>query len=254
MHEFEMEYMFDARLVQQRIAGKGECVVAAGAISAGSLLVREPALVSADTVGKGASHDRLWDLVCTEEKAGRLDTSHPACRQYLALAFAASLGQQGLRDLDLYSGDHASVVKSDVCELAAKAQLTAGVRLNPRSFGRLLRVIAFNCFCKEHRTEDRRLTWRIFKRFSRVNHSCDPTLSVEVLDGVLEARALRDVEPGEELTFCYLADEWLQKPTVERRKDLQTFWGFVCQCPLCGKQEVDEAALERMYASGSLFE
>lgn len=64
----------------------------------------------------------------------------------------------------------------------------------------------------------------------RPSHSCSPNAKLEWdLDtGRMEARALRRIEKGEEVTAAYVD---CNLPLEERRKKLQG-WGFVCVC-LC---------------------
>lgn len=99
----------------------------------------------------------------------------------------------------------------------------------------------------------------VYKFISRVNHSCAPSMaivparvyakqrgsgvgeSVEESGGVLLAHAIRDLLPGERLTFCYgpaeLAQHWdLQK----RREYLRAELGFTCNCERCAAEEAGE--------------
>lgn len=58
-----------------------------------------------------------------------------------------------------------------------------------------------------------------------MNHSCDPNCESDVVDGKILITALRDIEPGEELTFDYgeeYFDEFI-KP-------------FGCKCSKCGAE------------------
>eukprot|EP00928_Gymnodinium_smaydae_P081068 TRINITY_DN64642_c0_g1_i1.p1 TRINITY_DN64642_c0_g1~~TRINITY_DN64642_c0_g1_i1.p1 ORF type:complete len:472 (-),score=76.37 TRINITY_DN64642_c0_g1_i1:226-1641(-) len=76
---------------------------------------------------------------------------------------------------------------------------------------------------------------------SKVSHSCNPN-SVFTVDAEddnspalrLTARAVRDVEAGEQITFSYLDDmDDLLCPASIRRRRLQAHKYFVCQCARC---------------------
>lgn len=75
----------------------------------------------------------------------------------------------------------------------------------------------------------------LFATHSRLNHSCEPNLSVEVVgkvEGVV-VRANNDIKAGQELTVTYFNPE-LQ--LAERESLLLQNWGFSCGCNRC-KQE-----------------
>ena len=63
---------------------------------------------------------------------------------------------------------------------------------------------------------------------SRFNHSCIPNSKVPSHSGEITSFAVRDIAPGEEITFCYYTE--LKCMTMdERHKDLE----FVCNCKAC---------------------
>jgi hypothetical protein len=45
-----------------------------------------------------------------------------------------------------------------------------------------------------------------FPCLAHLNHSCDPNILIDL--SRMELRAIRDIEPGEELTFFYPSTEW----------------------------------------------
>lgn len=82
----------------------------------------------------------------------------------------------------------------------------------------------------------------MFPLLSFVNHSCVP--NVRVVDVVpcdeLEASsskllvALRDLAPGEEVTFSYSYVKWdVEAPASVRMEFLRDTHGFTCACPAC---------------------
>ena len=80
---------------------------------------------------------------------------------------------------------------------------------------------------------------------SKINHSCDPNLSVEASepdsDGLVSLRfaTCRPVSEGEALTISYL--QWHEADGVgygrmQRHKQLRGRWAFECKCELCEKE------------------
>lgn len=68
---------------------------------------------------------------------------------------------------------------------------------------------------------------------SRFNHACVPNVESRITaDGRYQAKLLRDVEAGEELTVTYIWDEE-RSSAKERRFELLKKWGFECLCPPC---------------------
>ncbi|XP_030449090.2 histone-lysine N-methyltransferase ATXR4 [Syzygium oleosum] len=63
------------------------------------------------------------------------------------------------------------------------------------------------------------------------NHDCDPNTHIIWLeDAVARLKALRDIEPGEELRICYI-DASLDRDA--RQSLLSQGFGFRCDCPRC---------------------
>ncbi|KAF3765715.1 SET domain-containing protein [Cryphonectria parasitica EP155] len=69
----------------------------------------------------------------------------------------------------------------------------------------------------------------LFLTFSRINHSCEPNAAWDTgrKAGVMEVRARRQIQAGEEITISYIGQ--LDRPVAERRSRLRR-WGFDCQC------------------------
>ncbi|KAJ9138250.1 SET domain-containing protein [Coniochaeta hoffmannii] len=67
---------------------------------------------------------------------------------------------------------------------------------------------------------------------SRHNHNCRPNAfwrySKDNL--AMEVVAIRDIEPGEEITHSY---DILGRNYKDRQEALKGGWGFTCRCPLC---------------------
>ena len=74
----------------------------------------------------------------------------------------------------------------------------------------------------------------------RFNHSCKPNL-VWSGEASKEVRALRTVDPGEELCVSYILSYGQQFLTSqERRSTLLDKWRFDCQCCLCSDPEAND--------------
>ncbi|KAJ0400309.1 hypothetical protein ATCC90586_004266 [Pythium insidiosum] len=77
-----------------------------------------------------------------------------------------------------------------------------------------------------------------------VNHSCSPNCVVtfEPETSEMQFRALRPVEPDEELTHAYV-DMALPRDTRQRRLSAQ--YRFDCRCPRCGPRHEDKQEDDR---------
>lgn len=69
---------------------------------------------------------------------------------------------------------------------------------------------------------------------SRFNHSCAPNAEYLWLDGqgVEEVRAVREINPGEEVTVNYLGDT-IRHPSAARQAQLREGFRFDCRCAVC---------------------
>ncbi|KAI8960211.1 SET domain-containing protein [Daldinia sp. FL1419] len=78
---------------------------------------------------------------------------------------------------------------------------------------------------------------------SRINHDCRPNVfwrySVRTL--TVEVIAMRDIEPGEEITQSYVP---LGLSYEERKEDLKN-WGFTCTCSLCASSKKQRATSDK---------
>ncbi|KAL4159563.1 hypothetical protein PRNP1_000140 [Phytophthora ramorum] len=64
-----------------------------------------------------------------------------------------------------------------------------------------------------------------------INHSCQPNCTwSNAGDGIMEVRALRDINEGEEITLSYIG---IDRERSERRKELRETKHFDCQCERC---------------------
>lgn len=87
----------------------------------------------------------------------------------------------------------------------------------------------------------------LFLTLALLNHSCAPnTAWARAGDNVrlLELRAIRDIEAGEEITVNYISVEGRYSDTAARQTRLQEGWAFTCVCHLCQTRAEDEVKAE----------
>lgn len=74
----------------------------------------------------------------------------------------------------------------------------------------------------------------VFLKMSRFNHSCRPNAEYfwNEETGFEDVRAIRSIEKGEEITFCY--DGVKCKDRDERRTHMKNNFQFHCMCEACG--------------------
>ncbi|NXB19596.1 SMYD2 methyltransferase, partial [Rhagologus leucostigma] len=81
----------------------------------------------------------------------------------------------------------------------------------------------------------------IFPDVALMNHSCCPNVIVTYKGTVAEVRAVREIEPGEEIFSSYID---LLYPTEDRNDRLRDSYFFSCDCRECVTKEKDKAKLE----------
>lgn len=71
-----------------------------------------------------------------------------------------------------------------------------------------------------------------YPTIARVNHSCDPNVEWRFINGTadIELVALRLISRDEELFISYIDQT---QNVAHRRQQLQSLYGFVCECPRC---------------------
>lgn len=87
----------------------------------------------------------------------------------------------------------------------------------------------------------------LFLTMALLNHSCDPNSSwarAEENARILELRAIREIEAGEEITVSYISVEGRYSDTAARQTRLRNGWAFTCICRLCQTREEDDIKAE----------
>ena len=89
----------------------------------------------------------------------------------------------------------------------------------------------------------------LYLTLSLLNHSCAPNTSWSSIPKggngeVMELRAIRNINEGEELTVNYINKDGSYSKTEERQQMLIGRWDFTCQCRLCVTGDEDEIKLK----------
>ncbi|OTF78084.1 SET and MYND domain-containing protein (SMYD)-like protein [Euroglyphus maynei] len=81
----------------------------------------------------------------------------------------------------------------------------------------------------------------LYELQSCINHSCQPNSEVCFLHNnfILSLKALETINPGEEITICYLDECWRDRSRHSRNKYIRENYLFTCQCPKCQQQMND---------------
>ncbi|KAK1891414.1 N-lysine methyltransferase SMYD2-A [Dissostichus eleginoides] len=74
-----------------------------------------------------------------------------------------------------------------------------------------------------------------------MNHSCSPNVIVTYKGTVAEVRAIREIDPGDEVFNSYID---LLYPTEDRKERLLDSYFFSCQCTECTSKSKDKAKME----------
>lgn len=76
---------------------------------------------------------------------------------------------------------------------------------------------------------------------STINHSCLPNAVVEFpySNSTLVLKAIRNIEPEEEVCIAYLDECLLERSRHSRQKALSSQYLFICQCARCS-MEIDD--------------
>jgi SET and MYND domain-containing protein len=95
--------------------------------------------------------------------------------------------------------------------------------------------------------------YALWPKASFFNHSCKPNVAKKRTGRSWEFWLLRDVNADQELTISYLGGEENELGFAERRRRLQTTWGFECQCERCDLEDA-EKQMSEMYFGSTILE
>uniref|UniRef100_A0A3Q1CUM6 [histone H3]-lysine(4) N-trimethyltransferase n=1 Tax=Amphiprion ocellaris TaxID=80972 RepID=A0A3Q1CUM6_AMPOC len=108
----------------------------------------------------------------------------------------------------------------------------------------------FTCFfclqvnCNGFTIEDEELSHlgsAVFPDVALMNHSCSPNVIVTYKGTVAEVRAVKEINPGEEIFNSYID---LLYPTEDRKERLLDSYFFTCQCTECTTKSKDKEKME----------
>ncbi|XP_040020831.2 histone-lysine N-methyltransferase SMYD3 isoform X2 [Gasterosteus aculeatus] len=99
----------------------------------------------------------------------------------------------------------------------------------------LIAKVTCNCFTISD-GELQEIGVGLYPSLSLLNHDCWPNCVMVFVGTKLQLRAVRDINPEEELTISYI--ETLSS-TEERRRQLEDQYHFTCRCQHCDSQDKD---------------
>lgn len=191
------------------LPGRGIGVIATRLIPAGSIILKEKAILTVpDPANKAITPDFLTNLVDHYTKL-----PGETRQQFLNLhAYTRPVQENTIREL----------LDASSCDFKLTEQQIDFVL-------RLHSIFATNSF--EKTTP---LTGSLYLGASRFNHSCLPNCDYDhTLEGSLTTITVcssRDIQPAEEITLPYLN---IYDPRDHRRACTKLVWGFSCNCPAC---------------------
>ncbi|KAL9863196.1 N-lysine methyltransferase SMYD2 isoform 3-T4 [Geothlypis trichas] len=202
-------------------AGKGRGLRARRRFAVGELLLSCPAYAAVLTVSERGSHcDGCFARKEGLSKCGR-------CKQ----AFYCNVECQK-EDWPMHKLECASM-----CTFGQNWHPSETVRLTAR-------ILAKQVNCNGFTIEDEELSHlgsAIFPDVALMNHSCCPNVIVTYKGTLAEVRAVREIEPGEEIFSSYID---LLYPTEDRNDRLRDSYFFSCDCRECTTKEKDKEKLE----------
>ncbi|XP_059697045.1 N-lysine methyltransferase SMYD2 isoform X2 [Haemorhous mexicanus] len=202
-------------------AGKGRGLRARRRFAVGELLLSCPAYVAVLAVSERGSHcDGCFARKEGLSKCGR-------CKQ----AFYCNVECQK-EDWPMHKLECASM-----CTFGQNWHPSETVRLTAR-------ILAKQVNCNGFTIEDEELSHlgsAIFPDVALMNHSCCPNVIVTYKGTLAEVRAVREIEPGEEIFSSYID---LLYPTEDRNDRLRDSYFFSCDCRECTTKEKDKEKLE----------
>lgn len=207
------------------LPGRGIGVIATRLIPAGSIILKEKAILTVpEPLNKAIIPDFITNLV---DHYTKLPSA--VRQQLLGLhAYTRPAQDKAIHDfLDAGSGDLN----------LTEQQIDFVVRLHS--------IFATNSF------ETTPSTRSLYLGASRFNHSCVPNCDYDhTLEGSMTAITVcssRDIQPDEEITLPYLN---IYEPRDQRQACTNLIWGFSCNCPACDVADptVDTIAHEQRLA------
>ncbi|XP_061566922.1 histone-lysine N-methyltransferase SMYD3 [Cololabis saira] len=124
-------------------------------------------------------------------------------------------------------------IKQEVPDLTQ--EITPALPLSCREAISVIAKVTCNCFTISDR-ELQEIGVGLYPSLSLLNHDCRPNCVMMFEGTKLQLRAVRDINPEEELTISYVESLSL---TGERQGQLEDQYHFTCRCQRCDSQEKD---------------
>ncbi|KAI0534918.1 hypothetical protein GGR58DRAFT_29962 [Xylaria digitata] len=180
----------------------------------------------AKILGKG------WGLVATKAiRAGQTLISRTPALVVSANA-VKQLKRDDLDDLLVRAVENLPLVhRNEVLELSTHN----GARTYREKVGKIFRTNSFSTGSHDGKSNFQSL----FATVSRINHSCRPNCAYFFDSNTFSQNvvAVRDVQPGEELSVAYIDPVLTRSERMRRLKS----WGFECTCERCTANETQVA-------------
>jgi len=209
----------------------GTHLLAAKRFDVGELIISEAGII------------RIPDL--SREERGSLHTRFGDRAAFLAPAVCVDWAKvdddkkHALLDLfwahPLFRSADSALLKDNMppCQKLIEVNPTLQSRWDAQSLAQFLHVVDLNIHRDDEVAEHASFAG-LFVLGSKFSHSCAPNCRWSFSDnGELQYHAIRNIEPGELLTFSYVGNGMnLVVSTMDRRQRLATLW-FVCKCSRC---------------------
>eukprot|EP01064_Diplonema_japonicum_P010367 TRINITY_DN17625_c0_g1_i1.p1 TRINITY_DN17625_c0_g1~~TRINITY_DN17625_c0_g1_i1.p1 ORF type:complete len:383 (+),score=64.66 TRINITY_DN17625_c0_g1_i1:47-1195(+) len=209
----------------RELKGKGKGMVAVKPIAAGELVIKETAL---ELVQGGFETDKLKVL------NHLLQNVHQrVIRDATALKAVKSLYPNEQESKDNFE-------KRDFNTLEGDDKFPEDV---VNELNHLYNIITCNTFKVEDNTGNGEVSFALFLRTSRLNHSCAPNLHYYCTGKSINIRATKDIPKGHELTISY-CNEYLTRPS--RKAHLLESYQFNCTCERCQTLSETDVVLDAL--------
>uniref|UniRef100_A0A7N6FHJ4 [histone H3]-lysine(4) N-trimethyltransferase n=1 Tax=Anabas testudineus TaxID=64144 RepID=A0A7N6FHJ4_ANATE len=199
---------------------------------------------------KQAWPDHKRECKCLQSLLPRIptDSVRLAARLIFSLVFSESLSRQSFLLINLFSADLSSMSeqkKQGLLQLASMlelylqqeapnlAQEIPSLPPSCRDPLSLIAKVTCNCFTISD-GELQEIGVGLYPSLSLLNHDCRPNC-VMVFEGAkLQLRAIRDINPEEELSISYIETLSL---TEDRQRQLEDQYHFTCHCQRCDSKD-----------------
>lgn len=118
------------------------------------------------------------------------------------------------------------------------AYIGKGTKILMNDWDDSLRVVMANVFRVKTCVLGDSIGYAIYPTASKINHSCDPNCVYFFQNGSIIVRAVRDIEPGGEVTISYIPMQYTLLDKIRRYNYIIDNIGFECKCSKCTSPEL----------------